>query len=221
MMLAHPQLDTVFDFSAPRVNTLVIENPTFLRAFLRDIQDQLDGAAGKAVLSWEGSSLEFSKHAELIDRYLSFSICKKSLLTKLLSRVEAAALDESHYMQTAQLMGDLERYIRELSFSLPCGIECDKLSIGGVLHSAGLTIADDYTSDLERLLDYMELTRELERDKLFLFVNLRSFYETEEIAAFCRSVLDHSFSVLLVDAVSREKFPEEARVTVDMDLCEF
>lgn len=86
--------------------------------------------------------------------------------------MEEVAVDETHYVKTAEMIGALEQYLAELSFDLPCGIVCDKLSIGGVIKAAGIGIADDYENDLERLLDYMELVRELERDKLFVFVNL-------------------------------------------------
>lgn len=49
---------------------------------------------------------------------------------------------------------------------MPCTVSCDKIGIGGVFRSAGLGILDDYGNDLERILDYMELTRELERGNL-------------------------------------------------------
>ena len=51
MMLAHPQLESVIDFSGPGVNTLIIENQDFFRNFLQDIRFQLDGFSGKSVLS--------------------------------------------------------------------------------------------------------------------------------------------------------------------------
>ena len=120
-----------------------------------------------------------------------------------------------------QLLGEVEQFIQELSFALPCTVSCDKIGIGGVLRSTGIEILDDYRNDLERILDYMELTREPERDKLFVFVNLRSFHSDEEIAAFFRSGLDHSLCVLLADSVSKARLPQEKRVTVDADLCEF
>lgn len=74
---------------------------------------------------------------------------------------------------------------------------------------------------LERLIDYMELVREFERDKLFVYVNLRSFFSDEEIERFLRTALDHGYRILLIDAQSHEKLLLENRVTVDNDLCEF
>lgn len=71
------------------------------------------------------------------------------------------------------------------------------------------------------MLDYMELSRELERDKLFIFVNLRSYYADEEIQSFLDSIIAHEFRVFLIDSVSRERLFNELRVTIDDDLCEF
>lgn len=96
-----------------------------------------------------------------------------------------------------------------------------KLSIGGVIKAAGIGIADDYENDLERLLDYMELVRELERDKLFVLVNLRSYYSDADLNTFLDTVLQHAFRVLLIDGASRKLLQNEQRITVDADLCEF
>lgn len=221
MMLAHPQIDTVFNFSDDGVNTLVIEAPTFFRQFLQDISLQVSGLEGTAVLSQDNMPIAFSRYAEVLDNFLSFEIGKKSLISKLQSRLEAELMNAQNYVRTMHLLGELEQYIQELFFDLPGTVVCDKLSISGVLRSAGIEILDDYGDSLERVLDYMELTRELERDKLFVLVNLRSFYRDEEIAAFFKSVLDHSLCVLLVDSVSKARLPLEKRVTVDADLCEF
>lgn len=221
MMLAHPQIDTVFNFSDDGVNTLVIEAPTFFRQFLQDISLQVSGLEGTAVLSRDNMPIAFSRYAEVLDNFLSFEISKKSLISKLQSRLEAESMNAQNYVRTMHLLGELEQYIQELFFNLPGTVVCDRLSISGVLRSAGIEILDDYGDSLERVLDYMELTRELERDELFVLVNLRSFYRDEEIAAFFKSVLDHSLCVLLVDSVSKARLPLEKRVTVDADLCEF
>lgn len=76
MMLAHPQMDTLFDFSGDGINTLVIEAPSFFRQFLQDISLQVSGSEGKAVLSQNNMPITFSKFAEVLDSFLSFEISK-------------------------------------------------------------------------------------------------------------------------------------------------
>lgn len=221
MKFAHPQLDNVLTVGDAYISTLVIEQPRFFREILQDVDEQLSGGKGKAVLSSNGVILPFARHAEIIDGFLHFQIGRKPLLTKLVNRLEALATDGENYFRTAQLTAELEKYITELSMDLPCGIYCSKMSFSGILRAVGIDIVDDCESDLERLLDYMELTRELEHERLFILVNLRSYYADAEVEAFFTSAIAHGFLVLPVDSVSRPLLKNERRVTVDDDLCEF
>ena len=221
MNFAHPQLDSVLNIGGEYVETLVIEQPQFFRMFLQDIDEQISGGRGRAVLSQDNKILPFDRYAEIIDSFLHFQLGRKPLLTKLTNRLEALAMEEDNYLRTAQFTSELEAYIMELSMGLPCGVYCAKMNFGGILRAVGVDIADDCENDLERLLDYMELTRELERERLFILVNLRSYYSDTEIEAFFASVLAHGFLILPVDSVSRVRLKNERRVTVDDDLCEF
>lgn len=85
----------------------------------------------------------------------------------------------------------------------------------------GIHLRDEYNDPLERLLDYMELVREFERDKLFVLVGMRSFFADREMELFFRTVLAHGYRVLLLDSIDRERSQYEKRLTIDKDLCEF
>lgn len=221
MNLAHPQLDQVLTLNGDRVATLVIEQPQFFRTLLQDIDAQLAGSSGNTVLSHENSILPFDRHAELIDSFLHFQLGRKPLLTRLTNRLEKLAMSEENYLRTLQLTSELEKHIMDLSMDLPCDVYCSKMNFGGILRAAGVDIVDDHDNDLERLLDYMELTRELEHERLFILVNLRSYYSDADVEAFFASVLSHGYLILPVDSVSRARLANEQRVTVDEDLCEF
>lgn len=221
MNLAHPQLDHVLNAGGRYVSSLVIEQPQFFRELLQDIDAQISGGKGKTVLSSDGVILPFAHHAEIIDGFLHFQIGRKPLLTKLVNRLEVLAMGGENYLRTVHLTAEFENYITELSMDLPCGVYCSKMNFGGILRAVGVDIVDDHDSDLERLLDYMTLTRELEHERLFILVNLRSYYSDAEVEAFFASVLDHELLILPVDSVSRARLPNEQRVTVDDDLCEF
>ena len=221
MNFAHPQLDQVLTVDGGYVATLVIENPQFFREILHDVDGQINGDKGSSVLSENYRVLPFDRHAEMIDGFLHFQLGRKPLLTKLTNRLEALALKEENYLHTVQLTTRLEEYIMELAMDLPCSVYCSKLNFGGILRAIGVDILDDHENDLERLLDYMELTRELDHERLFILVNLRSYYSDAEVKAFFDSAIAHEFLILPVDSVARTLLKNERRVTVDDDLCEF
>ena len=98
---------------------------------------------------------------------------------------------------------------------------CEKCSVAGLLKGIGISLRDTYEDPLERLLDFMELVREFERDKLFVIVGLRSFFSDGRVGSFLKTAVNHSYRVLLLDCIARGKLPGERRLTIDIDLCEF
>ena len=89
------------------------------------------------------------------------------------------------------------------------------------MKAVGLAVRDEYGSQLEKLVDYMELVREFDRDKLFFTVNLRSFFTDEECGLFMETVAGHGFHVIMLESMDRPKLKLERRITIDTDLCEF
>ena len=161
------------------------------------------------------------KYAELIDGLIGFDINKKSLLNKINSAVEKTAMSDIYYQKSAEVLSVVEAYIDGLCLDLPGNIEASKINVPAIIKMAGICINDDYNSIPEKLIDYMELVREYDRDKLFIFVNMRSFFDDDTMSAFFSTVIDHELKILLIDAHSENKLANENRLTVDEDLCEF
>ena len=111
----------------------------------------------------------------------------------------------------AQKIGQQARFLAELGFQREAGI----------LKGIGITLRDDYEDPLERLIDFMELVREFDRDKLFVLVGLRSFFANDRVELFLKTVLEHGYRVLLLDSIAREKLPSEKRLTIDNDPTRF
>lgn len=220
MKLSYPELECIFDFSPAILNTLVIENPNFMCKLLTDIKAQIEGFGGAAVLSERNVPIQFSKNAELIDSILGFSINQKSLINKISATLFNLSVNGDFYLRSSAIISDIEKLIDEMSFDFPCSITESKLNFENVIKSAGIEITDDYENGLERFLDYMELVREFDRDKLFIFVNMRSFYSQNYMELFSETVIKKELKVLLVDNFAYQLIKNEKRVVIDNDLCE-
>lgn len=221
MILCHPQMENVMDFTETRIQSLVIESPTFFRTFLQDLYEQIKGEEGLLLLSEQDRPIEIGNWVEIIDNFLNFDLNKKSLLNKIIGEMERISAGDTFFLKTADILQQIEKYTMDLAFSFDCDIVCGRCSVSGLLKGIGVSVRDEYEDPLERLIDYMELVREFERDKLFVYVNLRSFFSDEEVDSFLRTALDHGYRILLVEAQSHKKLPLESRITVDKDLCEF
>lgn len=221
MILCHPQMESMIDFSSSEIPSLVIEEPNFFRALIQDFYDQLEGKEGNFVLSENGKEYAIENRVELIDNCLHFSLNTKTLLGKVSAALEKAAVNESNFLKTAAVLQQVEQYVDELAFEFDCDIVCKHCTVGGVLKAVGISLRDEYDDPLERLIDYMELIREFDKDKVFVFVNLRSFFADEAVERFLKTIAEHSYCVLLLDSVCREKLSHEKRIIIDNDLCEF
>lgn len=221
MKLSYPYLSEVFIIENQAVNTLVVESQKFFREILLDIKSQTEGCNGNTVLSDEGVTLSFSKYAEIITDFLSFDINRKELLTRVVSALEKEAYSETNFMQTQELLSSVESYIDTLAFEYSCDIVPTKIHMSGILKSAGILIQCDSKDPLDMLLDYMELVREFDHDKLFITVNLRSYYNDETILKFMETVLAHDYKVFMIENKDYPVLAKEKRRTVDEDLCEF
>ena len=221
MKLMHPEMERALTFCEGEITSLVIENQEFFRKFIEDILWQIDGNDGEAILSIDHTPVAFSKHAALLSSFVPFDINQKALLSKITSALEKTAIDEGHYLASMELVRQIQSYFDDLFFEYPCELGVTKLSISSLIRSAGVEIRECYEHPIEKVLNYMELVREFDRDRLFIFVNMRSYFSDDTMEKFLSTVLSHDYRILLLDGWSHPLLSIELRYTVDADLCEF
>ena len=202
------------------VTTLVIENPSLMYNVLADIYAQCQGEAGTSVLSSSDKKVDINHSLDLLTDFVAFDGNRKSLLSKILQRLEKTANDEMYYQRTHSLMAELETYLNDLSMELDVEMAYDKLSLNTLLKSVGMRVIIDYNKLVERLFAYMDLVRRFEGEKLFLLVNLRGFVSLEDMELFMQTVVAHGLRVLLVDNQAYPLLSLEKRRIIDSDLCE-
>lgn len=183
-----------------------------------------DGLDSKCVLSKENRVIDIAKNIEIISEFVNFDINKKSLIGKIVSALETAALEGEQYLETQELLAAIERAVEKWSFGFSCDLVTTKLTVSSILKSVGIELRDDYSAhheELEKILDYMELVREFDRDKVFCFINMRAYFLDEAMERFVQTCLSHEYKLLMIESKDYPVLKREKRITIDMDLCEF
>lgn len=223
MKLAYPAFSDVIHVGGPQMPTVVIENRRLFRTVICDFHHALQGAATELILSKDERVVDVAKNAELLTDFIDFDINRKPLLNKVLAELEKTAVSPEYYVRTQQLLAEIERTADEWAFSYPCDIVSGGLSVSNLLKALGIRIRSDYeghAGEVEKVLDYMELVREFDRDKLFVTVNMRSFFDEDVMGAFLKTAVSHGFQVLMLESQAYPRLELEKRITVDEDLCE-
>lgn len=221
MKFVYRDMGHIISFEGGYVNELTVENKRMFFEMVSSITAQAEGGRGNCVLSISDKPVEFSKYAEPILLFTPFQINRKNLLTKLYSLMEKNALTAKNYMKTSEMLSGLESYMLQLAEELPFEVECKKLAIGNVIRALAPEIEEDGKSSLEKIFAYMEFIRELDCDKLFITVNMRTYFDDEAMENFIESVSLHDFKLLLLENSSGKILKNTKRFTIDSDLCEF
>lgn len=220
MKLVCYDIDYVFDTEMAGVNCLIIENQKLMYSLLMDIQGQMNGFNGRSVLSEKDKELPMAKNLELLTHFVPFDINQKSLLNKTASVLESIAVSDEYYEETMELLSKIEEYMLRLSFHMDSDLICDGTTINSLVKASGIRFKDEYDSLAEKLIDYMELVTSLDRRKLFITVNLRSFIDDDEAQRFVDTLISHQFHVVMIESNEHPLLDHEQRYIVDYNLCE-
>lgn len=211
----------VFDCSDPeKINCVIIENQNLLYDILCDIAGQLDGIEGNSVLSEENNVIPMNKNLEMLSQFVPFEINKKNLLSKLQGKILQLALEDVNYATTMELMSAIEKYCIELSMNMTGNVEFTKITVENLIKNVGAEFDDNYSNLSEKLIDYFELVREYDKDKVFVLVNLRSVVKDEELDLLLETSLARKYQLLLIDSSEHKLLSNEKRHIIDENLCE-
>ena len=221
MKLVHSQMVHILDFNNGCVNELVIENKKMFFELVNSINLQADGIKGDFVLSIKDKPVEFAKYTDVTMQFAPFQINRKTLLTKLYSALEQKALLAENYVKTGEILSGLESYINHLAEDFSFEIDCQRTSIGPVIRALAPEIEENDKSTLEKIFEYMEMVRELDKDRLFIMINMRTYFTDNEMELFIESVCLHDFKLLLLESTAFNVLSNTKRYVIDEDLCEF
>lgn len=220
MKLVFPEVDTVFDCEIDKANCLVIENQQLFYRMIKDLYAQVNGKEGRSVLSEKDRVLTIGKNLELISQFVPFGMNQRYLVNKAISMLHQIAYDETHYLKTAELMSEIERYLLSLSVEATGDFCFSETTVETIVKACGIAFSEDYDSLGEKLIDYFELVTEYDRKKLFVLVNIRSFLSDIEAEQFIKSTIEHGYQIFMLESSSRSTLKSEKRYLIDDNLCE-
>lgn len=144
---------------------------------------------------------------------------KKILINKVINRMQKLAMDEEHYYQTSELITLLESYLLDLSVELTGNIELSKITWENTIKAVGVEFADNYDSLAEKILDYMELVREYDSERIFITLNLWSYISDNEMNKFVNDVVVRGYKLLMLENTEYPIIEHEKRYIIDADKC--
>lgn len=220
MKLVYTSLQSEIEIENGRFNSIIVENQNYYYQLVRDLKLQMDGKEGGWTLSNNDKPLVVSKNIEMFIDYFDINCNHKTIITKIINALEKTASDNEYIDDTLQLLADVERYIYNLSEDYEIMIDCDKVTISQLLKAMGITVHIDSEELTEVLYTYMQIFRQFVGDRLFVFVNMRSYVSDIQFDEFIKTIINHGYQAIFLENKEYPTLENERRLIIDEDLCE-
>lgn len=208
-------------FQENQVVIWCIESPTILRKFLTELTNQVLDQKGKFVLSEQEHILDIGKYVDLLLTPFAADVNEKRNLNKIYAELKEIAFDETHYLSTKQILGEIIDYFSELEQETSVDITFDEeIDFNQLLKAAGIKI-ETYDGDtLSRLGQYLQVMAKLLQKKIVVFVNLSFYLEKEEIEELLKQAFYLKLHVLLIEQKEIKLDLSYKQYIIDNDNCE-
>lgn len=223
MKIVYPDINKVFNLSIEdKVNMLVIENQDLFTAFISDVNDQINGLEGRAVMSLDNNPVKISSNLEMISQYIPFDINTRTLITKLHKKFEDYTFNEKYFLQSNKLQQKIIEYLFMLSGELDFDVEFNnELNLINLFKAVELKFNENYNSISEQIIEYMKIDKYFNSDKCYILVNIRDYINDNVIDEFYKLILYNKIKVLIISGGDHPKSEYEEKHLIDFDLCEF
>lgn len=221
MKLVHHDFLCPIEFEENTISLLIMENPKHMRKFLESVYSQINGQDAEWVLSDADKMLRLDKHAEMVLNPFGIEVNQKKLLTALYTIIESEVQNSELLLEWNSLhplfLDFAEKISNQVFFELD---SAEEFSIKDFLKFMNVKFYEDESEMLEKLISYMRLLKEILGVKLIIFVNLKTYFSSDEIRYLYEQAFYWKIHILLVEsAEAAERLEMEKVIIIDKDAC--
>lgn len=219
MRLIHSGYGINIEVCENEVNLLCIEQKKSFADLIQEILDQKNGKEGNFILSENDKIHNISKEVEIIINPFVLDCNEKRIQQKLYQEVYEQAV--SNYLpETTELNAEIISYLEKITLSVPYDIIFDlEENIQGMLKIYGVRIEQQTSSLLEKITDYLKILVRMCRIKIFIFVNLKTYLDPEDLKKLYEFAFYEKLNIILIENQVIEKINCEKVCILDKDMC--
>lgn len=219
MRLLHNELCINIKFQEDRIQELIVENPRILSSVIHSLKNQCLGSDGDWVLSDDDSPISIKKYVSLILDPFSLDCNNKRILSKIYLDLEKHG-NNNYSELRADFNVALMNYLEQVCFESDIPLVYDEeIQFQDILKLAGVRVDQNAENLLETIVNVMRLECALLGVKLFVFVNLKSFLDKEDLTLLYQECFYKKINILLIESKLSNKMIDEEISLLDNDCC--
>lgn len=217
--LVYGKYDISMNLEENYVNELIVENPSVLAEIVQELTAQTEGAEGGFILSEDEKILSIEKKLVLIKDIFSLDVNQRKLLAKLYEELEGYTKD-ALFLEKEDFYRAYIRYMDGICNKSGIFLTYEEgPKVGDIFKLAKLRVDCQAEKLVEQLAEYLRVWEELLHQDVFVFLNLKLFLTKEELEVLYQECFYRKVQIILIEAVFKEKMPEEKIYLIDKDKC--
>ncbi len=213
-------IDKEFCIQENKINLIVIENIKTYRNIIKSFV--FNDFNDENIFLYEGTEiLEAKKYLRYLGNITYLNLNKPNLLKKVYKYLEEKA--EKYYVDDLEcLKSEVFKFIFKIIDDLDYHIDFEKeFNVSKIFESVQINYGDEENSVVDIICEYMDLINRIEHKNIFIFNDLRSLVDEDEL----RNIYDYSMEnkynlILLEQFLLYDNFEDESVFVLDYDLCE-
>jgi len=184
------------------------------------LRHQADGEEGSFILSINNEEIQISKTLVFVDNLFTFGMNEKKLMTGVVQKLSAIAMDEDYYYETQELLQSIEMYVGKIltEFDFSVCME-NPPDINDIFKASDLKLFDGSESLPDRICEYVRLYQNLFNKKVFAFLNLKQFLTADELKKIYKFFHYEKLQLILFEGMQKDALEDENTLIIDKDLC--
>lgn len=219
--ISYPYLETkiVLDTNSPFV--LKIENPHEFFKVVNELSEAFYGRNSLFSFWDDDKELKIDNVGELLLNNFEINFSGKKIVNLLYKKLQQIYFNGENIVKFNEINASVGKFLQDLFMSVDLSIDYDELGFEELLKSCCVKPSETYESLLEKIICYINIFVELKNINVFVFVNLKSVFSDEDLAALYRHCALQKVSLLLVESENGRPFLEDERgIIITEDLCE-
>ncbi len=194
------------------ISTIIIENKKFLFDFINELRKK----DSESISIYENNKeIDISKNVVTITDFTNLELNT----TKVLSKIYSSLIKEIDFEKMMNLNNNILSFIDSITLQHHVDLEYDLNVNYNELFKSVLLKVKDYDSQIEKLLSLLNIKNMFDDIKLFIFINLKSYFSIDEVNEIFKYCINNKIRILLIESYQSFKLSNENIIIIDNDLC--
>ncbi|MGN0170677.1 MAG: type II-A CRISPR-associated protein Csn2 [Lachnospiraceae bacterium] len=219
MRLYFQSSDCALELKEGKVQGVCIESPMIMKTMARDLWDSFRGKDVPVFLTDQEKALKVSKEVAIIWHPCLIDVNERKIISKLYQEMQEVVEEELSIEKSSlnsAIVNFLDSVVELMPYPISFSLDID---IQALFKDYSIKIDVDGEGMLEDIIDYIKLSHQISKNRLYVFFHLCSYLNKEEIEQLSEAVKYEGVTVLMIEGHLPEEKTVEEWLIIDQDQC--